>query len=187
MPAPPTQTRPSLLLRLSDPADRAAWEEFVAVYGPVVYAEDLTQQVFVRLVRALPTFRYRPAAGRFRDWLGTIVRREVARYWRAAGRRHDQPTDPDELAEHTDGPADAEWVDAFHAGVLAAALERCRPRFEPNTWRAFERVWAEHRPAAEVATELGRPLDWVYVAKSRVLRALADEVAALTDLSPFTG
>jgi len=198
MSAPPTNTRPSLLLRLTDSADRAAWDEFVGVYGPVVFAdvtrrrvpssdaEDLTQQVFVRLVRALPTFRYKPATGRFRDWLGTIVRREVARYWRSASRRHDRATDPDALEEFTDGPADPEWVDAFQAGVLAAAMERCRPRFELTTWQAFVKVWAENRPPAEVAAEFGRPLEWVYVVKSRALKALAEEVAALTDLFPFT-
>lgn len=193
----PVVTRPSLLVRVTDPADRAAWDEFVGVYGPLVYgevirrrvpesdAEDLTQQVFARLVRALPVFRYRPANGRFRDWLGTLVRNEVARFWRSAGRRPDRPTDPTKLEELTDGPADPEWSDAFQTRVLAAAMERCRPRFEPATWEAFVMVWARNRPPAEVAAAFGQTADWVYVAKSRALKALADEVAALTDLFPF--
>jgi RNA polymerase sigma-70 factor (ECF subfamily) len=196
LPAPPT--RPSLLVRITDPADRTAWGEFVGVYGPLVYgevirrrvpssdAEDLTQQVFVRLVRALPVFRYRPANGRFRDWLGTVVRNEVTRFWRSNGRRPARPTDPNTLAELTDDTADSEWSDAFQARVLAAAMERCRPRFEPNTWEAFVQVWARNRPPAEVAAELGQTTDWVYVAKSRALKALADEVSNLTDLFPFS-
>ncbi len=131
------------------------------------------------------TFHYRQAVGRFRDWLGTIVRREVARHWRDTGRRHDRPTDPEVMEQFTDGPADPEWVDAFHAGVLAAAMERCRPRFAPATWEAFVRVWAWNRPPAEVAAELGQTTDWVYVSKSRALKALAEEVAHLTELFPF--
>ncbi len=51
------ETRESLLLKLRDPADAAAWERFVSVYRPAVYrfarrcglqhadADDLAQQV----------------------------------------------------------------------------------------------------------------------------------------------
>ena len=39
----------------------------------------------------------------------------------------------------------------------------------------------EHRPAAEVAREFGRPIDWVYTAKSRVLKQLWQEVQDLAD------
>ena len=109
----------------------------------------------------------------------------MARYWRSSSRRHDRPTDPDTLEEYTDEPADPEWVDAFQAGVLAAAMERCRSRFESSTWQAFVKVWAENRSPGEVAAEFGRPLEWVYVAKCRALKALAEEVAELTDMFPF--
>ena len=30
------ETRPSLLVRVRDPADRAAWQEFVEIYRPVI-------------------------------------------------------------------------------------------------------------------------------------------------------
>ena len=65
--------------------------------------------------------------------------------------------------------------------MLRAALVRTRPHFEPTTWRAFELVWLENRPAAEVAREAGQPIDWVYVAKSRVLKRLWEEVQDLAD------
>ena len=50
-------TRASLLLRIKDPADRDAWDEFVLIYRPVIYrmarkrglqdadAQDLVQRV----------------------------------------------------------------------------------------------------------------------------------------------
>ena len=77
--------------------------------------------------------------------------------------------------------ADTAWTAEFNAHMLQVALERCRPRFEAATWRAFERVWLEHRPAAQVAREMGQPIDWVYVAKSRVLKQLWQEVQELAD------
>ena len=30
------ETRPSLLIRVRDPADQAAWQEFVEIYRPVI-------------------------------------------------------------------------------------------------------------------------------------------------------
>ncbi len=192
----PPATRPSLLARLVDPANQAAWAEFVALYGPLVFgdlvrrglaradAEDVTQRVFARLVRAFRSFRYAPARGRFRDWLGVVVRNETHRFQRAAGRRPVMLSPPGG-DDYADGAADPEWVDAFQARVLAAAMDRVRPRFEPATWEAFRRVWVDDHPADAVAADLGRPVDWVYVAKSRVLKALAEQVRDLTDDLPF--
>jgi RNA polymerase sigma-70 factor (ECF subfamily) len=63
MPAP--ETRASLLLRIRDPLDRDAWEEFSALYRPVVMemargrgmqnadAEDLAQHVLVAISGAI--------------------------------------------------------------------------------------------------------------------------------------
>src|SRR5579884_2791736 len=70
----------SLLVRLRAPG-APAWQEFVALYTPLLYtwarrklglgsedAADLLQDVFVLLVRALPTFEYDATKG-FRRWL----------------------------------------------------------------------------------------------------------------------
>ena len=59
------ETRPSLLLRLGDPSDRTAWEEFTSLYWPVIYrlarkrglqdadAQDLAQKILLTLSRNL--------------------------------------------------------------------------------------------------------------------------------------
>jgi RNA polymerase sigma-70 factor (ECF subfamily) len=80
--------------------------------------------------------------------------------------------------------ADGEWAAEFNAHVLRTALERVRPHFAPTTWRAFELAWLEGRPAPAVATELGVPIETVYLAKSRVLKRLEDEVLLLADDLP---
>ncbi len=64
---------------------------------------------------------------------------------------------------------------------IQAALARTRPHFEEQTWRAFELVWLEKRPAAQVAQELNLRIDKVYVAKSRVLDRLEQEVRELAE------
>jgi RNA polymerase sigma-70 factor (ECF subfamily) len=87
----------------------------------------------------------------------------------------------DTLAAAVAPDSDGEWTDAFNGHVLRAALERIRPHFEPATWRAFEREWLEHRPAAEVARELGLTEGAVFAAKCRVLRRLRRELEGLLD------
>lgn len=196
MSATPT-TPPSLLARVVNPADAAAWEEFIDVYGPLVLrrvvgfrvpssdVDDLTQQIFTRIFRGLQRFRYSRDAGRFRDWLGVVIRNEITRYWRTRDRRPATATAPDELDLLPQDAVDPEWQDTYREHVLAVALERTRPHFEDATWRTFVGVWVEQRPASDVAAELGLPVESVYVAKSRVLKALAEEVRLLSELAPF--
>jgi RNA polymerase sigma-70 factor, ECF subfamily len=63
-----TKTPASLLERLRQPFEQEAWERFVSLYTPLIYAwgrqvglqeqdaADLVQEVFVKLVQILPTF-----------------------------------------------------------------------------------------------------------------------------------
>jgi RNA polymerase sigma factor (sigma-70 family) len=190
------QTRPSLLMRLREPRDAEAWQTFVEVYGPLVYrhgrrrglghqdAEDVTQKVFSRIMDAIRSFTYQPALGRFRDWLGTLVRNEINRFLKQENRpdRLNKGVTSEGVLEGLTSPeAETEWSADFHTHLLQIALERSRPRFEEETWRAFEGVWLQQLPAARVAADIGKPLDWVYVAKSRVLKQLWHIVLELAD------
>jgi RNA polymerase sigma-70 factor (ECF subfamily) len=58
-------------------------------------------------------------------------------------------------------------------------LELMRNEFEEPTWRACFECTVNDRPAAEVARELGLSVNAVYVAKSRVLRRLRQELDGL--------
>src|SRR5262249_3288936 len=163
------------------PRDSASWKAFVEVYGRMVYshcrgrglphedAEDVTQNVFAQVARAIRTFEYQPDLGRFRDWLGTVVRNEVCRNYAKKARTAARGGGDPEAALDA-APAREEytaWNEAFSAHIFQAALARSRPHFRDDTWRAFELVWLENRPAEQVARELGQTIDWVYVAKSR--------------------
>jgi RNA polymerase sigma-70 factor (ECF subfamily) len=193
------RTRPSLILRIRDAQDAAAWAVFTDVYGPLVYgycrrsglqdcdAADVTQEVMAQVARAVRTFEYRPESGRFRDWLGAVTRHKISNY-RRAGRREALGDDGDVgeiLGRTAAGDVDPDWADAFNAQVLRAALARARPKFEPATWRAFELAWLENRPAAEASRTLGVPVEAVYLAKSRVLKRLREEVLALAEDMPL--
>lgn len=71
-------TRYSLLLRIQDPQNDAAWAEFVAIYEPLVYrlarrqglqdadADDLCQEVFRAVAGAARRWTPDPCRGSFR-------------------------------------------------------------------------------------------------------------------------
>src|SRR5260370_21334563 len=92
-------TRASLLVRLRDPHDEAAWTEFVDLYVPVIYgfarkqglqdadAVDLSQEVISAVAGAVSRLEFNPQRGAFRSWLFTIVRRKLSNWRRAQKNR----------------------------------------------------------------------------------------------------
>ena len=85
IPSPP-ETRASLILRLKDAADVAAWDEVAAIYGPLVFrmaqrqglqaadADDVVQEVFAAVAKSVSDWVDQPQRGRFRHWLLGIAR-----------------------------------------------------------------------------------------------------------------
>jgi RNA polymerase sigma-70 factor (ECF subfamily) len=186
-------TRASLLARLNDPDDRAAWQEFVALYGSLVYgfarqrglqdadAADLTQEVFLALARAAGRWRYDRQRGSFRGWLYGVTRNQIARFHQ---RRRLQPIGSgdssvrERLAEEPSSSTDAEdlWEQEFQRQVFRIAAKHVRERFAPATWQAFWRTAVDGASAGAVAGELGMSVGAVYVARSRVLARLTEQV-----------
>ena len=65
--------------------------------------------------------------------------------------------------------------------LIRRALQIMQDEFQPATWRACWEYVVEERPAAEVAAKLGVSVGTVYVAKSRVLSRLRQELSGLLD------
>jgi RNA polymerase sigma-70 factor (ECF subfamily) len=69
----------------------------------------------------------------------------------------------------------------FQRHIVVRAMELMKTEFQAVTWKAcWEHVVCD-RPAAEVAKELGMTVNAVYLAKSRVLRRLRQELAGMLD------
>jgi RNA polymerase sigma-70 factor (ECF subfamily) len=193
-------TRPSLLVRVRDPRDEQSWKLFVELYTPPVLrycrlrglqdadAADVAQEVMAQVARSLHGFRYSPERGRFRDWLGTVARRKVNRFLTKRSRNTcgiGGEETADAIDHVTAGQADAEWTAEFNAQILRAALDRVRPLVGAKSWQAFAHVWLENHSAAETAAALDMTLQAVYVAKSRVLKRLEQEIVELAEDIPL--
>ncbi len=151
-------------------------------------AADVTQDVLVQLAKSIRSFEYQPERGRFRDWLGTVVRHRVLRFFKREANQA-RRADGEWLDDLPATQQDSDWSDAFNAHILNAALEHVRPHFEEATWEAFRLAWLEQQPATTVAKKLDVPVAGVYLAKSRVLKRLREEVMLIAEdwpLEPVT-
>lgn len=188
-----SRTWTTLLRRLRDLDDREAWDEFVGRYVPKIYgwckryrlqeadAADVTQDVLGKLVTAMQSFHYDPSRGSFRGWLKTVTGntiRDLAASWsrpdRGGGQHLDELRSPQALQNLT-----AELEAEAERELLREAEARVRLRVQPRTWDAYRLAAVEQVPAAEVAARVGLSVAEVYVAKSRVIRLLRQEVETL--------
>jgi RNA polymerase sigma-70 factor (ECF subfamily) len=185
-------TSPSLLERLRAPAGAGAWERFVQLYTPLIFhwgrqaglpvqdAADLVQEVLTVLVQKLPEFTYDPRKS-FRGWLRTVTLNKWRDWCRRPGLT---PRDRGNVALlDTAGP---DTTTAFEEGeyrrrLVQQAMQLIEAEFQPATWKACWEFLAMGRPAAEVAREMGISVNAVYLAKSRILARLRQELDGLLD------
>jgi RNA polymerase sigma-70 factor (ECF subfamily) len=190
------QTPRSLLARLCQPIDAsqtaADWASFVELFTPLVYgwarglglkepdAADLVQDVFVQLLRVLPTFRH-DGQHSFRAWLATVLRNR----WRDRCRRPslaDRPGNWQYVTGHADeDPANLVASAEYESYLRRRVLELLQRDFQPSTWQAFWKCIVEERTPAAVAAELGLSVDAVYKAIRRVRQRLLQELEGFLD------
>jgi RNA polymerase sigma factor (sigma-70 family) len=191
-------TRASLLVRLRDPHDGEAWRQFVQVYASVVYgfarkrglqdadAADLMQDVFRAISAAIGRLDYDPARGSFRSWLFTVTRSKLYNFLASQRRQVRGSGDPgvQEQLEEQSAPGEeaaALWDREYEQRVFTWATQQVRGEFQEATWQAFWLTAVEGVGAREVGARLRMSPGAVYVAKSRILARLKEEVHRLED------
>lgn len=199
--AEPPLTRATLLARLRNGDDADAWVEFLKLYGPVVYAfarnrglqdadaADMMQEVLQSVARNAARMEYDPRKGTFRGWLYTVTRNKIYNFLNG-GRNKARPTGDSGMLERLEAvpdrngdDAEAAWELEYQRRLSARAMDIVRDEFQPNTWRAFWGTAVEDLPADQVGRDLGMSVGAVYVAKSRVISRLRDEVRKLENES----
>ena len=184
-------TRNSLIFRLPNSGDGEAWEEFMAIYEPLVYrlargkgfqdadAREIVQEVMVSVSGAVNRWTPDPEKGRFRDWLFRIARNLMIKYltrrkYKPLGTGDSQFQRIMDEKGGTEAEETRELQKEYEKEMFQWAGAQVRQLVSEKTWKAFWATGVEGKPIAEVAQDLGMTPGAVYIARSRVIGRLQE-------------
>ena len=168
----------SLLARMAAArtgASEASWTRFFELYQPVIVkfaafsgagreAEDVAQDVFVKLVEVFRRSAYDPAHGSFRAYLATMIRNEVVNRWHKAAVRaadHHVSIDNDEYPVELAAPSetaailDARW--RLARGQAAVDHVLTKTALSEKSKAIYRAYVLEERPIEESPRRLASP------------------------------
>lgn len=176
-------TRATLLQRVRDSRDAEAWEEFFALYAPLLQgyaralglsapdAEDVRDQCLLVVVQRIGTFHYDRARGSFKGWLHRLARDKVIDALR-------KPRDPRPatevllaLPDAGDGPDEA-WEREWRAEHLRFALAEVRRAEDGPGSELIDLLLEGALSAKEIGERTGLNQNQVYKARARLVEAV---------------
>ena len=191
------ETRESLLIRIRNPQDQDAWDEFARIYRPVVYrltrlrglqdadAEDLVQKVLTAVASAIPNWKRSDPNARFYHWLSRVAKNAVinALVRQPKDRAVGGTTATELLNLQRDRSIDSS-VDVdleYRRQLYRRAAEVVRGRADEVTWLAFSLTMVDGLTIAKTARQLDRSEGMIYAARSRIIRRLRNVIRDLED------
>ena len=186
-------TPQTLLRKIAEYAqgdDAAEWAKFAELYEPVIRlyiaqsrtvsaadADDIVQDIFIKLVEVLRNGEYKREKGSFRTYLAAMVRRLlIDRYRRETTRFGKDGTAPLSDNIPSDLPDPSAIVDmrlalARHNAAIDHVLTRTM--LEKRTVAAYREYALDGLPAAEVAARYGMTVNNLRQLKHRIDRMIA--------------
>ncbi len=183
-------TRASLLVRIKDRRNSAAWREFDAIYRPMLHrfamsrglddasADDVVQQCMTAIHEHIDGFEYDPAKGRFKGWLRTLVNNRVRNLLRD---RHDRPAESQDFKRDQDREQSPEeafdnlWMEEH----LKHGLRMVREEIDEATFQAFQSYVMEEQPVEKVCEAMKISANQLYKIKWRVTQRLSEKMKEL--------
>lgn len=185
------RTSATLLARVKA-NEASAWREFIQRYVPVIYqwcrawhlqeadAQDVTQEVLLKLSRRMRAFRYDPAKS-FRAYLKTLARYawcDLLTEGQKPGAGGGSSTYLRQIETEAARIDLARRLEEdYEQKLLQEAMETVQMRVEPHTWEAFRLTALDGLSGAETASRLGMSVAGVFKARSRVQQLLRAAVA----------
>ena len=188
----------SLVARFRPTIKAWCWRRGIADHD----ASDVCQDVLAAAALGMPKFRQRDAGGAFVRWLQTIAQRKIADFFvrgpklklgddcsvdwldRAAAAMPgigEEPQNEEALLRGVSGEItpDGSPRRVGETRMQIEALLRVRQRLRPRTWNVFCRLVCDQCRPEIVAQEFAMTLGAVYLARSRVVRAVREEFERL--------
>ena len=191
-------TRASLLQKLgAGTAD--AWLELDRYYSPLIRnwliryklpdsdVDDLTQDVMTVLAREISSFEHNGRPGAFRKWLRLITANRARTYLRSRAVRPTVPGSSDfrhmvAQLEDDSSRITKEFDREHDRFIITQLLNELSETMATSTLEAFRRSAIDEEDVRSVAEDLKMTPAAVYIARSRVMRALRSRAANLIDL-----
>lgn len=188
-------THVSLLARLrEDDRDAGAWRTFVDRYGRRIFewclarglqpadAEDVTQDVLLKLARHLGTFEYNPQLT-FRGWLRRVAENAVLDFLRQRKVTQNLKSDDESHYILNDVTARVDLVsrleEVFDLELLDLAKERVRLRVDRRRWQAWELLAIQQQNGEEVSLQLDMKVPSVYSSRYQIQKLISEELQQL--------
>lgn len=188
-----SSTSLSLLRQIQSGAHQEdAWSEFVARYGSRIYewclnrnlqpsdAEDVSQNVLIKLARALRTFEYRQT-GSFRGWLRRVTENTLVDFFRDRQRKQGATSIRAEQLDSMEARQDLiERIEsAFDLEIMDTAIQQVRDRISEKRFRAWEMAALQGLAARDIAGQLGMKIASVYTARNQVQELIRQSIQGL--------
>lgn len=181
------ETSESLIVRVREPSNQAAWDQFEQLYRPVIFriarakglqhsdSLDLVQQVLMSVSAAIGRYEKQSEGMRFRNWLSRVTRNAILKAL-SRGPRYPAAGGTDALNLLRDVPADdatEALIDLeYRREVFVRAAARVRAEVQEETWLAFEATVLQEVPIEVAAKRFGMSTGSIYAARSRIMRRL---------------
>ena len=192
-------TRYSLLQRLSKVDDQESWSEFIKRYKNYISnvlthtglhhseVDDLTQVVLIKLVKLMPEERYSKNKGKFRNWLGKVIKNEAYTYLRNRKNRDDllnknEAFLREDLFGENDSPSaldefiESEW----EKHLIEEAWNNLSKQLKDPGKSVFE-LALQGKTTKEIAETMSISPGAVRVYKIRVMESIQGEIKKIED------
>lgn len=183
-----TTTRTTLLARVKNRSDAAAWDEFHKLYAPLLYrcargrglaredAEDVRDACLEVVARKIGNFAYDRERGGFKNWLYRIASGKVIDLLR---KRREKIADSQEVRDLVDpAPAPNElWDQQWRYEHLKYCVQVVRGSVSERNYQAFSMLLFDDASVEDVCARLGMNANQVY--QGQVPRASAGARASV--------
>jgi len=176
-------TRATLLERVRDRGDASAWDEFFALYAPLLEgyarafgldasdAEEIRDHCLAVVVQRIGTFRYDRSKGSFKGWLHRIARDRVTDALRKPSEERAETAAFLALPDPAEGP-DAAWEREWRAEHLRFALAEVRRAEDVHGRELIDWLLDETLTAGEIGRRAGLNENQVYKARARLVQEI---------------
>jgi RNA polymerase sigma factor (sigma-70 family) len=185
-------TQQTLIQRAQNPDDHSAWDDFVSYYKTFIKmvlnksrisldeADDLVQDILLKVWKSLPNYEYRKEKAKFRTWLSTVIRNTVINHLAKIKRKGGDKLELDEsrIMSVTESEIENVIKDEWVNYLTSVAMEKVKEVFSGQAIDVFK-LSLKGRSAKEISAKLDLTEDSVFVLRSRIKSRLKKEVERL--------